>query len=203
MQASESVAPDAEEQARANVYALLSRLFVAPADAGLLRGIASADESGNDAPAQDAGEFALAWRELMEAAGDIGETAVADEYHQLFVGTGRSEVSLYTGAYTARSSVDTMLVGLRGFLGEHGLQRRSGVNEPEDHIAMLFEIMRFLVDEQHAAVEEQKRFFDQFIWPGGVPLCDAISEHSQAHFFRSVARFTKSFLFVEHDAFDM
>ena len=203
MEDSQSVALDAEEQARANVYALLSRLFVAPADSNLLRGIASADDSENEGQAQDSGEFALAWRDLMEAAGNTGETAVADEYHQLFVGTGRSEISLYMGAYTARSSVDTTLVGLRGFLTEHGLQRRSGVNEPEDHIAMLFEVMRFLIDEQHTVVDQQKRFFDQFIWPGGVPLCDAISEHSQARFFRSVARFTKCFLCVEHDAFDM
>jgi TorA maturation chaperone TorD len=203
MEDSPSVVLDAEERARANVYSLLSRLFVAPADTDLLRGIASADESGNDAPAQDAGEFALAWRDLMKTAGDAQGVAVAEEYHQLFVGTGRSEISLYMGAYTARSSVDTMLVGLRGFLTEHGLQRRSGVNEPEDHIAMLFEIMRFLIDEQHTAVDQQKWFFDRFIWPGGVPLCDAISEHSRARFFRSVARFTKCFLCVEHDAFDM
>ena len=203
MEDSQSVALDAEEQARANVYALLSRLFVAPADSNLLRGIASADDSENEGQAQDSGEFALAWRDLMEAADNTGETAVADEYHQLFVGTGRSEISLYMGAYTARSSVDTTLVGLRGFLTEHGLQRRSGVNEPEDHIAMLFEVMRFLIDERHTVVDQQKRFFDQFIWPGGVPLCDAISEHSQARFFRSVARFTKCFLCVEHDAFDM
>ena len=197
------VALEAEEQARANVYSLLSRLFVAPADNDLLHGIASADESGGDGQAQDSGEFALAWRDLMETAGVTEETAVADEYHQLFVGTGRSEISLYLGAYTARSSVDTMLVGLRSFLTEYGLQRRSGVNEPEDHIAMLFEIMRFLIDAQHTGVAQQKRFFDQFVWPGGVPLCDAISEHSQARFFQPVARFTKCFLCVEHDAFDM
>ena len=96
-----------------------------------------------------------------------------------------------------------MLVDLRSFLTEHGLQRRSGVNEPEDHIAMLFEIMRFLIQQQGSAIDEQKRFFERFIWSGGVSLCDAISEHPQARLFRPVARFTKSFLFVEHDAFDM
>ncbi|NIO41952.1 MAG: molecular chaperone, partial [Burkholderiales bacterium] len=66
--------------------------------------------------------------------------------------------SLYVGAYTARSSVDSMLVGLRRFLAEHGVQRRCGVHEPEDHIAMLFEIMRFLIHEQLGTVDEQKRF---------------------------------------------
>ena len=203
MDANQAVVLDAQEQARANVYALLARLFVAPADADLLRGIASGDESGNDAQKQGSGEFALAWRDVVNAAGDAQERAVADEYQQLFVGTGRSEISPYVGAYTARSSVDSMLVDLRSFLTEHGLQRRSGVNEPEDHIAMLFEIMRFLIQQQGSAIDEQKRFFERFIWSGGVSLCDAISEHPQARFFRPVARFTKSFLFVEHDAFDM
>ncbi|UCH49154.1 MAG: molecular chaperone TorD family protein [Betaproteobacteria bacterium] len=194
---------EAEEQARANVYALLSRLFVAPAGADLLRAIASGDESGGEPGADDAGEFAVGWRDLIKTAGDTQEAAVADEYHDLFVGTGRPEVSLYVGAYTARSSVDTMLVGLRRFLAEHGLERRSGVNEPEDHIAMLFEIMRFLIHVQPSTVDEQKRFFDQFLWTGGVSLCDAISEHPRARFFRSVARFAKCFLFVEHEAFAM
>ncbi len=198
-----AVALGPEEQARANVYALLARLFVAPADADLLRRIASGDESGNDAQKQDSGEFALAWRELVNAAGDAQDSAVADEYQQLFVGTGRSEISLYVGAYTARMSVDTMLVDLRRFLNERGLQRRTGVNEPEDHIAMLFEIMRFLIQEQTSAVDQQKRFFNRFIWSGGQSLCNAISEHPQARFFRPVARLAKCFLFVEHDAFDM
>lgn len=198
-----AVALEAEEQERANVYALLSRLFVAPADAGLLQGIASADGSGDEPEDSNAGDFELAWRDLMKAAVSTQASAVADEYHDLFVGTGRSEISLYVGAYTARSSVDSMLVALRDLLASHGLQRRAGVNEPEDHIAMLFEIMRYLIQEQHAGVDEQKRFFDQFVWSGGVALCDAISKHPQAKFFRPVALFTKNFLCVEHDAFDM
>lgn len=198
-----AVAREPEEQARANVYALLARLFVAPADADLLRSIVAGDESGNDGQAQHDGEFVLAWRDLISAAGVAQADAVADEYQRLFVGTGSPEISLYVGAYTARMSVDSMLVDLRGFLSEHGLQRRSGVNEPEDHIAMLFEIMRFLIQQQPVAVDEQKRFFDRFIWSGGLSLCDAISEHPRARFFAPVARFTKCFLFVEHNAFDM
>ena len=198
-----AVVIDSEEQARANVYALLSRLFVTPADGDLLRGIASGDASDDDPGAEQTGGFTQAWNDLMTAAGDSDPEAVADEYHELFVGTGRSEISLYVGAHTARSSIDTMLLDLRRFLAERGLQRRSGVNEPEDHIAMLFEIMRYLIQEQHSAVDEQKQFFERFVWSGGVSLCDAISEHPRANFYRPVAQFTKCLLFVEHDAFDM
>ena len=192
-----------EERARGDVYALLSRLFAAPADAGLLRGIAAAGDSGVPQETSDAGEFALVWRELSASAGRAQVQAVNDEYHDLFIGTGRPEIPLYTGAYIARSNVDRSLVALRGFLAAHGLQRQIGVHEPEDHFAMLLEIMRYLILEAGSTVEEQKAFFDQFIWPGGVSLCDAISSHPLANFYRSTANFAKAFLFVEQNAFCM
>ena len=52
-----------EEQARANFYALLSRLFYAPPDAALLQRLAGADEL----EAQDE-TLAARWRELVAAA---------------------------------------------------------------------------------------------------------------------------------------
>jgi len=194
-------AVDAEEQARANIYALLSRLFAAPADRNLLRGIASGPVSA-DQP-EGNGRFGLAWAGLAAVAADADETAVTDEYHELFVGSGRSEISLYLGAYTARSSVDTPLVALRSFLASHGLQRQTGVHEPEDHVAMLFEIMRYLICEERSGLDQQKSFFDTFLWGGGLLLCDAISQHPRAQFFRPVAIFAKTFLLVEHEAFNM
>ena len=144
-----------------------------------------------------------AWRGLVNAAASADQTGVADEYNSLFVGSGRSEVSLYLGAYTARSSVDTKLVALREFLTAHGIQRQAAVHEPQDHVAMLFEVMRYLICEQPHDIDEQKVFFDHFVWSGGIALCDAISTHGGAQFFTHVAGFAKSFLMVEHDAFEM
>lgn len=192
-----------EERARGDVYALLSRLFAAPADAGLLRSIAATGGSGVAQETGEASEFALVWSELSASAGCAQAQAVDDEYHDLFIGTGRPAIPLYIGAYIARSSVDRSLVALRGFLASHGLQRQRGVHEPEDHFAMLLEIMRYLILEAGSTIEEQKQFFEQFIWPGGVALCDAISSHSVAQFYRSTANFAKAFLFIEQDAFCM
>lgn len=198
-----AVALDPEEQARASVYALLSRLYSAPADDALLSRIASSYEPEDEQPKGHSGDFSMAWHELVAAAGAADGAAVADEYDALFVSSGRSEISLYIGAYTARSSLNTPLVALREFLAAQGLERRADVHEPEDHVAMLFEIMRYLILEQRSPVDEQKLFFDQFLWSGSASLCDAISAHSRARFFQTVAAFTKSFLVVEHDAFDM
>jgi len=209
---------DAEEQARANFYALLARLFYAPPDDRFLRNIATSDD--DEQPSGTAGSLDMAgtieaavspdatsldttWRNLVSAAASADQAEVADEYNSLFVGSGRSEISLYVGAYTARSSVDTKLVALREFLTAHGIQRQAAVHEPEDHLAMLFEVMRYLINEQPENIEEQKFFFDSFVWSGGTALCNAITMHAGASFFTHVAAFAKSFLLVEHDAFQM
>ena len=77
------------------------------------------------------------------------------------------------------------------------------VHEPEDRLAMLFEVMRYLICDQDSDIEEQRSFFDRFVWSGGILLCDAISVHDHSEFFSHVAAFAKSFLKVEHDAFEM
>ena len=192
-----------EEQARANIYGLLSRLFAAPADAQLLQGIAATGADGEDAASDHGGAFARAWRDLAQAAGTAAVDAVSDEYQALFVGAGRAQVSLYVGAYMAKSAIDTPLVALRTFLRDLGLQRQKGVNEPEDHISLLFEIMRYMISEQESVIEEQRSFFERFIWFGGCALCDAISTQADAAFYRAVASFAKRFMHIEHEAFCM
>ncbi len=194
---------DAEEQARADLYGLLSRLFAAPPDSELLQGIAGIPLSEGVSAQPDENAFVRAWSALVHSAAKAQAGAIADEYHDLFVGSGRAEVTLYIGAYTARSSIETQLVALRDYLAAHGLQRRTGVHEPEDHLAILFEIMRYLIAEARQEVDQQKTFFKRFVAPGAVLLCDAITAHPRAQFYRLVANLTKSFLSVEHDAFDM
>lgn len=198
---------DIEEQGRANFYALLARLFYAPPEDTFLRSIATSgddlDTDEDSDEASKAGSLESAWLDVVGVAASADADSVADEYNELFVGSGRAEISLYVGAYTARSNVDTNLVALRETLASHGLARQSTVHEPEDHIAMLFEVMRFLISEQQAGIDEQRSFFDGFVWSGALSLCDAISNHDRADFFRHVAAFAKNFLLVEHEAFEM
>ena len=194
---------DPEEQARADLYALLSRLFVAPPDEPLLRALGAMPVAVGQGGGSEAERFAQTLQELVDVAASAQQEAVADEYQDLFVGSGRAEVSLYAGAYSARSSVDTPLVALRDFLSSQGIQRRSGVHEPEDHVATLLEIMRFLIVQKRSEVETQRLFFETFLYDGGVLLCNAISAHSRAQFYRPAAQLMKNFLLVEQDAFDM
>ena len=187
-----------EELARANFYGLLARLFYAPPDAALLQTLATA----NDLEAE-AGGVALAWRELASAAAGVDSEAVREEYEAAFIGVGKAPVTLYTSAYSVRYTSEMPLAELRGELVALGLARRSEANEPEDHVAALCETMRYLIGERKAELAQQKRFFEQWIWPTVQPLCSAIKKSEQIHFYQPVARFAFAFFELEHTAFEM
>lgn len=183
-----------EEAARANFYALLARLFYAPPDAALLKAIAAETMEG---------DLAAPWRELAGAAAAAEPDALREEYETAFIGTGKAPVTLYSTAYTIRYSNETPLAELRGKLAELGLARRAEAREPEDHIAALCDTMRHLVAEQKSDLEGQRRFFSRWIGPTIEPLCSAIERSDKTAFYKSVARFAKSFLQLEQAAFEM
>jgi len=187
-----------EEEARANLYGLLARLFCAPADAALLGALASAG------PIEaDEGGLAAAWRALGRAAAQADAERVREEYEAQFVGTGKAPVSLYASAYLIRYSSEMPLAELRGQLAAMGLARRNNVNEPEDHIAALCEVMRHLIAHQKKDLHAQRPFFERWIRPTAEPLCNAIEKTQGANFYRAVARLARSFFSVEQSAFEM
>ena len=193
-----TVAP--EDRARANFYALLARLFYAPPDEDLLEGLAAADEI----EAEDATTgLALAWRDLKRASADTDEESAQDEFDAVFVGVGKADVSPYLAAYASAAGVDNPLVELREFLDSLGLARHASVNEPEDHVAALCEVMRHLILERPGDLELQRAFFSTHLWPGGPAFCTAAAGAAPAKFYKAVAVFARSFLELEHTAFEM
>src|SRR3954468_23490202 len=78
-----------EDQARANFYALLARLYATGPDAALLHAIASApplDVAQSEAEDEDAtSDFAAAWTALAVASAHTEAEAAAQEYDELFV----------------------------------------------------------------------------------------------------------------------
>jgi len=191
-----SLAP--EEQGRANFYALLSRLFYAPADAELLAALGSADELEADDEI-----ISQRWRELSKAAANADPEAVREEYETCFVGTGRAPITLYTGAYSVKYTNEMPLAALRGELAALGLGRRNEAAEPEDHIAALCDAMRHLIAEQQRDLEEQRRFFERWIRPIAEPLCDAIEKSEHTAFYKLVGRMAKAFFSLEQSGFEM
>ncbi len=187
-----------EETARANIYGLIARLFQAPPDAALLQLIAT------DAELEaDEGTVAEAWRDLAQAAVSADAGAAGEEYDAAFIGVGKAPLTLYTSAYSIRHSNEMPLVELRRDLAALQLGRRGETNEPEDHVAALCEVMRHLVEVQKLSLEDQKRFFERWIWPVAPSLCGAIEKSTQISFYRPVARFAFAFFELEHSAFEM
>jgi len=186
-----------EDQARAGYYALLARLFYAGPDATLLEAIAGAE------PAEDAqSPLGKAWSALAAAARSADAEAAKVEYEQLFVGTGKAEVTPYASFYLSETGREKILVRLRGELAGFGLQRSDSASEPEDHVAALFDAMRHLISlgSDESALHNQQDFFNRYIARSFEPLCDATSANAKADFYRHVARFARSFLYVESEA---
>jgi len=187
-----------EEVARANFYGLLARLFYAPPDAPLLQALAdSADLEAED------GDIGAAWQSLVEAARHADVEATRDEYDTVFVGTGKSPVTLYVCAYSIKYSNDVPLVELKADLAQLGLARSATAGEPEDHIAALCDVMRHLISKDRRDLPTQRRFFERWIQPIAEPLCAAIEKSEQLGFYRAVGRFAKAFFTLEHEAFEM
>ena len=187
-----------EDQARANFYGLISRLFYAPPDAALLAALGSADEL----EAEDE-ILARSWRELCRAAAGADAETLRDEYDSVFVGTGKAAITLYASAYSIRYSNETPLATLRGELAELGFARREAAGEPEDHLSALCDVMRHLISGGGDNLELQKRFFDRWIQPSAEPLCAAIEKSHLGAFYKAAGRLAKSFFSLEHSTFEM
>ena len=186
-----------EDEARAGIYGLVARLFYASPDAGTLGYIL------NSNPLEGGGKLALAWRNLAEACRTAFPVVLENEHTELFVGTGKAEVTPYLTHYVIKYATDNPLVELRQQLIRWGLGRRENANEPEDHIAGICEAMRFAIAVQHRALDEQKAFFDRFLYRGGIAFCDAVSASTKASFYRLVAAFAREFFELEREAFEM
>jgi TorA maturation chaperone TorD len=187
-----------EDEARAAIYGLIARLFYAPPDGSVLAQLLHAGAfEGGKVP------VAAAWRELVEAARVAFPVVLENEHTELFVGTGKAEITPYLTHYTILYATDNPLVELRQQLKRWGMARRDNASEPEDHISGICEAMRFAIAVQHRSIEEQKAFFDAFIYRGAIAFCDAVSASAKAGFYRRVAQFARAFFELEREAFEM
>jgi TorA maturation chaperone TorD len=189
------VAP--EELARANFYGLIARLFYAPPGEQLIAELLRAP------PVQGDAQLAAAWREMVEACRNALPATLEHEHTQLFVGTGKAEVTPYLSHYVVQYSTDNPLVELRQQLAAWGMGRREEVPEYEDHVSGVCEAMRFAIAVQQRSPEEQRDFFERFVRPGASAFCDAVSASSNARFYQPVAKFARAFFDIEKAAFEM
>ena len=194
---------EGEELQRAELYGLLARLWLAPPDAALAEQFAVAV---TEAP-ERGGFLEMPWQDLVAAMRASSLADAAAEFDTLFVGIGKPDVLPYASQHLAGALNEKPLVALRSDLAELQLARDPATAETEDHVSFLFEVMRYLIAGDDVALcnlERQRRFFRAHVQPWvGSSLAEAVIAHPRARLYAALAAFTRAFVEVEAQGFDM
>ena len=185
---------DAVEAARAREYALLAALLAQAPDADLLHRIARLTG--------DATPLGLAHTALAEAATAYSADQARDEYFELFIGIGRGELLPYGSYYLTGFLHERPLARLRADLHRLGIERAERQSDPEDHAAILCEIMAGLAAGKFPATPEaQRQFFDKHLAPWIGQFFADLQAANAARFYRSVGGVGRLFIEIETQAF--
>jgi TorA maturation chaperone TorD len=180
--------------ARMEEYALLSALLMRPPDARLLRDIS--------AIRADSSELGRAHDALAQAAETTDPQRLEREYFNLFIGLGRGELLPYGSYYLTGFLHERPLARLRGDLAEIGVVRAEQHYEPEDHIAILCEIMAGLAGGRFKAPEgSERRIFERHLAPWAGRFFADLEAAPSAKFYRHVGRLGRLFMDIETNAF--
>ena len=190
------IAGDVEETdaARAQEYALLSVLLARAPDAALLERLA--------ALRGDATPIGLAHAALSDAASRTNAERVEREFFDLFIGIGRGELLPYGSYYVVGFLYERPLARLRQSLARFGIERAAGQAEPEDHAAILCEIMAGLASRRFAApAGADRELFEQHLAPWIGRFFADLERAAAADFYRRVGTLGRVFIEIETDAF--
>ena len=185
---------DEVDAARAQEYALLSVLLARAPDAGLLARLA--------ALRCDASPLGLAHAGLAEAASRAKVERVEREYFDLFIGLGRGELLPYGSYYLSGFLHERPLARRRAELGKLGIERSVGQAEPEDHAAILCEIMAGLASRRfEAPAGAEGELFEHHLAPWIGRFFVDLERAEAADFYRHVGTVGRVFMAIETDAF--
>jgi TorA maturation chaperone TorD len=189
-------AVDEIDAERAHYYELLAALLgAAPSKPFLAR---LAQLRGNATP------LGVALAALAEAAANVSVSSVEREYFDLFIGLGRGELLPYGSYYLTGFLNERPLARLRADLAALGVERAEGNTEPEDHAAILCEIMAGLVARRFAAAENADRdLFAKHVAPWMSRLFADMERADGTPFYRHVGTLGRVFLDIEAEAFTL
>ncbi|MEX1083014.1 MAG: molecular chaperone TorD family protein, partial [Xanthobacteraceae bacterium] len=150
----------------------------------------------------DATPLGLAHAALGEAASEANAERVSREYFDLFIGLGRGELLPYASYYLTGFLHDRPLARLRGDLEAIGVERAEGNAEPEDHAAILCEIMAGVIGGRFPAHEDTERqLFEKHMAPWIGRFFADLERAEAAGFYRHVGALGRLFMQVETEAF--
>lgn len=185
---------DPVEATRADLYTLLSLTLAKAPGRDLLDQLAGL--------AGDASSLGQALQRLGQA-GARDEAAVLErDYFNLFIGLGRGLLLPYASFYLTGFLHERPLAALRDDLRRLGLERSGTMSEPEDHMAILCEIMASLIRSGKPGVLlEQAHVFDRHIKPWGNRFFSDLESHATTEFYRSVGALGSLWMDIEDEAF--
>ena len=182
--------------ARAQEYALLAALLARAPNADVLGKLAQLRG--------DPSALGLAHVELAEAAARANVERVEREYFNLFIGVGRGELLPYGSYYLTGFLHERPLARLREDLKRLGLARVEGNAEPEDHAALLCEIMAGLASGRFPAVPgADKDIFEKHIAPWIGRFFADLENAKEGDFYRRVGTLGRVFVDIEAKAFTL
>jgi TorA maturation chaperone TorD/DNA-binding transcriptional regulator YdaS (Cro superfamily) len=185
---------DEVDTARAQEYALLAVLLARAPDADLLRRLGTLRG--------DASPLGVAHAALGEAANRRTSAQVEREFFNLFIGLGRGELLPYGSYYQTGFLHERPLSRLREDLLKLGIERTAGQVEPEDHVAILCEIMAGLAGGRFAAPAGADRdLFEKHLAPWIGRFFADLEGAAEADFYRRIGTLGRVFMDVEREGF--
>ena len=185
---------DEVEAARAQEYALLAVLLARAPDAASLKRIAGLRG--------DATPLGMAHTALAQAAREASADSIEREFFDLFIGVGRGELLPYGSYYLTGFLNERPLARLRADLRALGIERVEEQHEPEDHAAILCEIMAGLIGgEFSATAEQQQQLFEKHLAPWVGHFFADLRDATGADFYCHLGSVGHLFIGIETEAF--
>ena len=185
---------DEIDHARAQEYALLSVLLCRSPDIQMIGRLASLRG--------DASPLGTAHTALGEAASRATAESAGREYFNLFAGLGKSPLLPYASHYLTDSLYGRPLGRLRETLRQLGIESAAGNSEPEDHAAILCEVMAGLIRGDIAGpVDADRDFFEKHLAPWIGRFFVDLERAETADFYARVGLLGRTFVEIEKEGF--
>ena len=190
----QAAAVDEVDVARAAEYSLLATLLLRSPDAEMLSRLA--ELRGDDSP------LGLAHAALGKAAARTDAGSTAREYFALFIGLGRGELMPYASHYLTGFVHGRPLANLRQTLRRIGIERVETQTEPEDHAAILLEIMAGLAGGAiDAPPGTDREIFDNHLAPWIDRFFSDLEKSASVDFYAVVGTLGRVFTEIESQGF--
>ena len=189
-----AAAVDEVDLARAAEYSLLATLLLRSPDAEMLSRLAGL--RGDESP------LGLAHAALGKAAARTDAGTASREYFSLFIGLGRGELMPYASHYLTGFVHGRPLANLRQTLHRIGIERVETQAEPEDHAAILLEIMAGLASgEMDAPPGTDREIFDNYLAPWIDRFFSDLEKSASVDFYAVVGTLGRVFIEIESQSF--